>query len=305
MILNYQHSGKRVAGVAKARLALAENIYYDPNPRITSVGAFVWANSENYLVEWSSKDQMRGELTIEERKLPDDFAYDNYIVVLTFKDSEKTGFTDFAEKYLRNRHVALELQLENGHVEYLIPLVCTYKYVVPQEKGSSNFHELTFTKAKAVDAFANLIIDDIMNVEVDCDSRIASITTKYPNEGYEFGVSVYNDIRTVTDWKLNGEITVPQGNGLVFVFVRVAGEQNGIYKSSRAYINCPYLGAQLQILGVTAEVDYSALVNFWEDVVTTGEDTPDPLQADWEDVVTTGENSDYVCVLEILSVVLS
>jgi hypothetical protein len=70
-------------------------------------------------------------------------------------------------------------------------------------------------------------------------------------------------------------------------------------------VNCGFLDCRLQILDVTSEVDYTSLVTFWEDVVTSGEDVPDPLQADWEDISTTGDSSEIVCRLQILDVVLT
>lgn len=306
MSLNYNYNPNRISGIRSVKLALAENIYYDPSPFQTEVAQFMWATSEQWFAQWSAIDQLEGELQVEETQLDGD-TIDKYTVKLTFRDNAQAhiDFASFANTYFRGRLLAIELMLENGTTTKLVPMVCNYKYVVPNERGNANYHELTFVRAKSIDAFASLILDEIVDVQLNCVSRLTTITMKNPTEGYEFGVSLYEDINTVINWTLNEEIIMPDGNGLVFVFVRIAGEQNGIYKSSRFFVNCEYLGARLQILDVTSQVDYTSLVTFWEDVVTSGEDVPDPLQADWEDISTTGDSSEIVCRLQILDVVLT
>jgi hypothetical protein len=247
-MFKHEYNPNRTAGIAKAKIALASKLKYVHSERKTEVDTWNWYTLEEWLESWTTQDGMKGELSIEEVVLQDNVGIDKYQVKLYFRLDTKENFQDYADKYLRNRLLALEVTLENDNVKKLVPMVCSYKYTVPQDFGGVNVHELTFVRAKSVDVFAKLIVDDIVKVSVDCTSRAAYIQTREGvKEGYEMGVSKTDNVMSVKDWHLGNMPVMLNGNGRQYIFVRSAAEPDGLYISKPYFINCPYLGAKIEV----------------------------------------------------------
>ena len=254
-MFKHEYNPKRLAGVAKAKVTLASKLIYNDVAAKSTVDTWRFgALIEDWLETWTTQDLMKGEVAVDEVQI-EGISVDRYVVKLTFRQDTNENFEAWADANLRNRLLALELTLENEKVLKLVPMVCSYKYNVPQEVGGVNSYELTFVRAKSVDVFAKMIIDDIEHVQMDCVSRVANVETlERVKRGYEMGVSKVDSVAMVKEWTLGNKPKLMNGNGRQYIFVRSASEPYGRYFRKPYFVNCRYLGATIEIEAVQSIV---------------------------------------------------